>query len=156
MCTILNGRCVISRPSADWKVGGGREVRQVEPVLCRSCFSREERVLWMAKFIYEIQSDYLRRTGCRGRDSPVCISTELRAGRSWFESQHGQEILSFSIESRPALGPTHSHLQWVPAFLSLGAKLQELEADDSLRLMPRLGMVELYLHSPHMPSWRNV
>jgi hypothetical protein len=44
MCTILDGLYVIiSRPSTDWKVGGGHEVRQVEPVLGRSCISREEK-----------------------------------------------------------------------------------------------------------------
>jgi hypothetical protein len=64
------------------------------------------------------------------------------------ESQQGQEIFIFSIESRPALEPTHPPIQWEPGALSPGVELQKLEADDSVPLVSRLRMVELYLHSP--------
>jgi hypothetical protein len=35
----------------------------------------------------------------------------------------------FSTSSRPPLGPTQPHIQWVPGALSLGVKQQEREAD---------------------------
>lgn len=81
-------------------------------------------------------------TGHRGRNSSVCISTKQRTGRSWYESQQGQEIFIFPIESRPALEPTHPPIQWEPR-----VKLQEFEADDSVHLVSRLRMEELHLHS---------
>jgi hypothetical protein len=64
-----------------------------------------------------------------------------------FDSQQGQEISRCFIASRPALGPTQPPIQWVPEDVSLGVKRQGREADHS-PLMPRLRMVELYLHCP--------
>jgi hypothetical protein len=60
MCTVLDGRCVVSPPSADRKVGGGHETRQVELVFCRSCFAREEESTLDDKILIR---------------STVCIST---------------------------------------------------------------------------------
>jgi hypothetical protein len=37
----------------------------------------------------------------------------------------------FATVSRPALGPTQPHIQWVLGALSLGVKRQEREADHS-------------------------
>jgi hypothetical protein len=45
---------------------------------------------------------------------------------------------------KPALGPTHPPIQWVPGGLSLGIK----RLITHLHLMPRLRMVDLYFHSP--------
>jgi len=42
----------------------------------------------------------------------------LRTGRSGFDSRRGLRIFL----SRPALGPTQPHIQWVPGALSLGGK----------------------------------
>jgi hypothetical protein len=37
----------------------------------------------------------------------------------------------FSISSRPALGPTHPPIQWVPGITSPAVKRQEHQADQS-------------------------
>jgi len=44
------------------------------------------------------------------------IVTRLRVNGLEFESRQGQEILSFSQTSRPAVGGTKSFTQWVPFF----------------------------------------
>jgi hypothetical protein len=54
----------------------------------------------------------------------------------------------FSTASRPALGPTQPHIQWVPGVLSPELERLEREADHSANLVPMTRMVELYLHSP--------
>jgi len=56
--------------------------------------------------------------------------------------------------SRLALGPTQPPIQWVPGALSLGVKQQGHEADHSPPSSAEVKeCVELYLHSPSMPSW---
>jgi hypothetical protein len=65
-----------------------------------------------------------------------------------FYSQQRQEISLFSIASRPALGPTsllsNVYMGLFPREISgRGVKLTT-----HLHLVPRLRMVELYLHSP--------
>jgi hypothetical protein len=40
----------------------------------------------------------------------------------WFESQQGLGILLFTTASRPALGPTQIHIQWVPGAFFPGGK----------------------------------
>jgi len=37
-----------------------------------------------------------------------------------FEPQHGKEIFLFYKTTRPALGPTQPHIQWVPEFFEEG------------------------------------
>jgi hypothetical protein len=60
-----------------------------------------------------------------------------------------------AIASRPALRPTQPPIQWVPGALSLGVKRPGCEADHSPPSNAEIKeCVELYLHSPHMPSWR--
>jgi hypothetical protein len=57
--------------------------------------------------------------------------------------------------SGTALGPTRPPIQWVPGALSLGVKWPGREADHSLPSSAEVKeCVELYLHSPNMPSWR--
>jgi hypothetical protein len=51
--------------------------------------------------------------------------------KSGFYFRQRQEILLYSTASRPALGPTHPPIQWVPGALSLGVKLPGREADHS-------------------------
>jgi hypothetical protein len=71
-----------------------------------------------------------------------------------FDSRRGLGILLFATASRPALGPTQPHIQWVPGALSLGVKQQGCEADHSASSSAEIkGCMELYLHSPNTPSW---
>jgi hypothetical protein len=54
-----------------------------------------------------------------------------------------------------ALGPTQPPIQWVPGSLSLGVEQLGREADHSPPSNAEVkDCVELYLHSPHTPSWR--
>jgi hypothetical protein len=51
------------------------------------------------------------------RDSSVGTATRLRAGRLGrlgFDSRRGLGIFLFPTVARPALGPTHSPIQWIP------------------------------------------
>jgi hypothetical protein len=48
-----------------------------------------------------------------------------------FESQQELGVFIFTTVSRPALGPTHPPIQWVPAAFSLGIKHPGHEADHS-------------------------
>jgi hypothetical protein len=73
-----------------------------------------------------------------------------------FDSQWGWEFFS-TTTSRTVLGPTQPPIQWVPGDLSLGVKRQEREADHSPPSSAEVKeYVELYLHSPNMPSWHGV
>jgi hypothetical protein len=51
--------------------------------------------------------------------------------QSGFESRQGMGIFLFTTVSRPALGPTQPHIQWLPGALSLGVKRLGREADHS-------------------------
>jgi hypothetical protein len=54
-----------------------------------------------------------------------------------------------------ALGPTQPPIQGVPRALSLGVKRSGREADHSPPSSAEVKeCVELYIHSPNMPSWR--
>jgi hypothetical protein len=58
--------------------------------------------------------------------------------------------------SRLALGPTQPPIQWVPGALSLGVKRLRHEGDHSASSSAEVKeCVELYLHSPNTPSWRD-
>jgi hypothetical protein len=63
-----------------------------------------------------------------------------------FNSWQEQEIL-FSTASQPPLGPTQTCIQQVLASPSPGIKWQSMKLT-AFHLMPRLRLVELYLHSP--------
>jgi hypothetical protein len=72
-----------------------------------------------------------------------------------FESRQGLGIFLFTTASRPALGPTQTPIQWAPGALSLGIKQLGPEADHSPPSSVEVKeYVELYIHSPNMPSWR--
>jgi hypothetical protein len=60
-----------------------------------------------------------------------------------FDSLQGQKMFPFSITSKLALGPTQPPIQWVP-----GVKRPGRELTIHFHLVPRLRMIELYLHSP--------
>jgi hypothetical protein len=69
-----------------------------------------------------------------------------------FDLGWGLEI--FFTMFRMALGPTHTPLQWVPAALTLGVKQPVHEADPSPPSSAKVKeCMELYIHSPNMPSW---
>jgi hypothetical protein len=51
-----------------------------------------------------------------GTEYEVDIANRLRVNGLEFESRQGQEILSFSQTSRPAVGGTEPFIQWVPFF----------------------------------------
>jgi hypothetical protein len=57
-------------------------------------------------------------------------------------------------KSRMTLGPTQPPIQWVPRALSLGVKWPGHEADRSNPSSVKVKeCMELYFHSPNMPSW---
>jgi hypothetical protein len=71
-----------------------------------------------------------------------------------FDSRRGLGNFLFTTASRTALGPTQPPSQWVPGALSLGVKRPGREADHSPPSSAEVkDCVELYLHSPSMPSW---
>jgi len=79
--------------------------------------------------------------------SSIALGYELDDGR--FESRQGLRIFLLTTTSRPALGPTLPHIQWVPEAFSLEVKRLGCESD---HLPPCSAYVkewvELYLHSP--------
>jgi hypothetical protein len=77
----------------------------------------------------------------------VGIASSLWAEQQGFDSWQGQKIFLFFVASGLALGPTQSPIQWVPGALSLGVKQLGMKLTTRPHLVPRLRMVELYLHS---------
>jgi hypothetical protein len=66
-----------------------------------------------------------------------------------FDSWWGLGIFLFTTASRTALGPTQFPIQWV-----LGVKWLGHEVDHSPPSSVEVKeCVDLYLHSPNMPSW---
>jgi hypothetical protein len=57
----------------------------------------------------------------------------------------------FFTASGPALGLNQPSTQWVPQALSPGLNIRSLKLTTHLHLMPRSGMVELYLHTLMSP-----
>jgi hypothetical protein len=71
-----------------------------------------------------------------------------------FDSWQGLGIFIFTTTSRMALGPAQPPIQWILGALSLGVKWPGHEADHSPPSSAEVKeCVELYLHSPNMPSW---
>jgi len=71
-----------------------------------------------------------------------------------FDYQWGLGIFLFTTMLRTALGPTHPPIQWILGAFSLGIKRPEREADHSPTSTAEVKeWVELYIHSPNMPSW---
>jgi hypothetical protein len=85
-----------------------------------------------------------------GRDSSVCIATRYGLDGPGIESRWGRD---FPHPSRPALGLTHSPIQWVPG-LSPGGKAAGVwlwpPTPYSAEVKER---VELHLYSPSGSSW---
>jgi len=85
----------------------------------------------------------------------------LRRATGWtigvlgFDSRRCLGLFIFTTAFRTALEPTQPPIQWVPGAFSLGVKLPGREADHSPPSSAEvIECVELYLHSPSMPSWR--
>jgi hypothetical protein len=73
----------------------------------------------------------------------ICYSTWKNLG-----------IFLFTTASRMTLGPTQLPTQWVSGALSLGIKRPGRDADHSPPSSAEVKeWVELYIHSPNMPSW---
>jgi hypothetical protein len=71
-----------------------------------------------------------------------------------FDSWKGLGIFLFTTVSRTALGPMQPPIQWVPGALSLGVKQPGGGADHSPPSNAEVKeCVQLYIHSPSMPSW---
>jgi len=68
----------------------------------------------------------------------------------WFESRQGLGIFLFTTASRPALGYTQPHIQWVPGALSLVVKWPGCEADHP---PPSRAEVKNAPPLPNTPSW---
>jgi hypothetical protein len=86
--------------------------------------------------------------------SSVSIVTRLWAGQLGLISSRGQDIFIFSVESRPALGPTQPPVQGAPGAVSLEVNQQWHEAENS---PPSSGKIKNSGGIPaliHMPSWR--
>jgi hypothetical protein len=65
-------------------------------------------------------------------------------------------IFLFHTVSRTALGPTQPPIQCIPGAFSLGVKRPGRDADHSPPSSAEVKeCVELYLHSPNTPSWRD-
>jgi hypothetical protein len=80
----------------------------------------------------------------------------LTIGVLGFDSWWRLGIFLFNTASRMALGLTQSPIQWVPGVPSLGSKQPGSEADHSPPSSAEVKeCVELYIHSPNMPSWHD-
>jgi hypothetical protein len=71
----------------------------------------------------------------------------LRAEQPGLNSWQVLEIFLYSPASRPTLGPTQYHIQWVPAVPSSGLQRPDSDADCSSP-SAEVKNTELYLHSP--------
>jgi hypothetical protein len=72
-----------------------------------------------------------------------------------FDSRRRLRIFSFTTAFRTTLGPTQPPIQWARGALSLEVERPGREADHSPTSSVEVKeCVELYLHSPNMPSWR--
>jgi hypothetical protein len=78
----------------------------------------------------------------------------VRTGWWGFESRQELRIFLFTTASRPALGATPPHIQWVSGALSLGVKRPGRETDHSPPSSAEVKeCVELCLHSLNTPSY---
>jgi hypothetical protein len=67
----------------------------------------------------------------RHHDSSIVTVTGWTHKESAFDSRKGQEIILFSIASRPTLGSKQPPACWVPAAFSEEVKRSERESDHS-------------------------
>ena len=84
----------------------------------------------------------------RCRDSSVGIATRYGLNGPGIESRWGGGR-DFPHPSRPALGPTHPPVQWVPEVKRPGRGVDHPPPSSA----EVEGRAELYLYSPSGPSW---
>jgi hypothetical protein len=89
------------------------------------------------------------------RDSSVGIE----AGYGLHDRGVGVRVLLvnnflFSTSSRPALGPSQPHIQWVPGALSRGERGRSVKLTSRLKLVPRSRKYGSIHALPHTLSWR--
>jgi hypothetical protein len=82
-------------------------------------------------------------------------SIRLRTGRPGFDPRQRQRIFPLTYASRPALGPTHPPIQWVPGALSPGVKRgRDVKLTIHPLLVPRLRKSRSYTSShTNAPLW---
>jgi hypothetical protein len=79
-------------------------------------------------------------------------SAGLRAGWSGFRVPVGARHFFFTTASRPALGPTQPHVQWVPEALSLEVKRPGRGADYSPKSSAEIKNAWSYTSTPQYTS----
>jgi hypothetical protein len=129
------------------KVCGSKELEHIFTVLTSVLSHCTMQIALYAKYNINFES----------RDSSVGIALgyglDDRGSRVRFPAGAGN--FSVTTTSRTVLGSTRPPIQWVRGFLSLGVKRPEREADHSPPCSAEVKeCMELYLHSPNMPSWR--
>jgi hypothetical protein len=65
----------------------------------------------------------------KNRDTSLATAENCWPDGPGFESRQGKETFPYSTASKPVLGTTQAHIQWVPGALSPGAKRPGCEAD---------------------------
>jgi hypothetical protein len=80
----------------------------------------------------------------------------LRAARPGERSSSPcEKNFYISMSSRPALRPTQSSIQWIPAAVSPGVKRPRREADHSPPTSADIKKTWVYTLLPHTSSWRS-
>jgi hypothetical protein len=82
----------------------------------------------------------------RSRDSAVGIETDYGMDDRGVRDPVGSRI--FLMLSRPALGPTQPHIQWVPEAFSSGVKRHGREADHSPPTSAEVKKMWIYTSTP--------
>jgi hypothetical protein len=101
--------------------------------------------LWSFDWIFKYYLDELRVSYAQ---AVQCLTTGWTTGRSGFDPRQGQRIFPLTSVSRPALGPTHPSVQWVPGVLSQGLKRgRGVTLTTHTHLVPRSWMSRSYSSS---------
>jgi hypothetical protein len=82
-------------------------------------------------------------------------SDGLRAGLPGCDSRQGQDIVLFFTASRPALGPTHPRIHWVPEASFPCVNWLGRDADSSPPSCVDVKNGGAIPSLPHMFSWHN-
>ena len=97
----------------------------LQPIAVRKAVSMKQNHIWRGLVFANFSM--LEIFTVRGRDSSVCIATSYGLDGPGIESLWGRD---FPHPYRPALGPTHSPIQWLPDLFP-GVKQPERGADHS-------------------------
>ena len=118
---------------------------------CRHSISCRARDLCLHQYSDRIWGSLIPLCrGYRGQDSLVGIATRYGLDVPWVEYRWGRD---FPQPSRPALGPTHSSIQWVPGHFPGGKAAGAWPWPPTPSSAEVKERVELYLYSPSGPSW---